>query len=128
PGELILWEARTGRELLSLKDGIRALHGVAWSPDGRRLAAASSDRLYWMNPGEVKVWDAQTGTELLTLRGHTRLVWNVAFSPDGQRLASSSRDGTARVWDSDSGQELLCLQAGPPDVEMPDVEAVAFSP
>ena len=50
--------------------------GVAFSPDGRRLASASEDRT-------VRVWDAATGQETLTLKGHTDFVTGVAFSPDG---------------------------------------------
>ena len=37
---------------------------MAWSPDGKRLASASSDET-------AKLWDAASGQELLTLNGHT---------------------------------------------------------
>src|SRR5262249_11743777 len=47
-------------ELLTLKGAGR---GVAYSPDGKRLA--SSSEVQPGRPGEVKVWDAQTGQELL---------------------------------------------------------------
>ena len=55
---------------------------IAYSPDGTRLAVASS----------IGVWihDAQTGEELDLLTGHNFPVWSVAFSPDGQTLASGS--------------------------------------
>ena len=76
---------------------------MAFSPDGKRLASASTDRT-------VKVWDAATGQETLTLKGHTDQVTSVAFSPDGQRLASASDDETVKVWDAATGQEILTLK------------------
>jgi WD40 repeat protein len=76
--------------------------GVTWSPNGRRLATASSDRT-------VKVWEMDTGRELLTLSGHHGVVFSVAWSPDGKKLATSSSDQTVKVWEAGSGRELLTL-------------------
>jgi dipeptidyl aminopeptidase/acylaminoacyl peptidase len=88
---------------------------VALSPDGRRLATASSDRT-------VRIWDTTTGQTLTTLTGHTGPVREVAFSPDGRRLATASSDGTARVWDAATGQTLTTLTG-----HTGEVRAVAFS-
>jgi WD40 repeat protein len=85
-----VWDARTGKEMLALEGHTAYVWGVAFSPDGTRLASASYGR-------RVKVWDAQTGEELLSLQGHTGPVHCVAWSPDGTRLASASADQTARI-------------------------------
>jgi len=65
--------------------------GVAFSPDGNRIATSSSDAI-------TRVWDAASGHELLTLTGHTFSVTGVAFSFDGNRITTASEDRTARVW------------------------------
>ncbi len=103
--------------------------GVAFSPDGTRLASAGGA---WgtTRPGEVKVWDAATGRELADLRGHTGPVMGVAFSPDGTRLASccaawdSPRRGEVKVWDAATGQEVLTL----PSLQTGAVLGLTFSP
>jgi WD40 repeat protein len=89
---------------------LRTLHGhtgwiacVCFSPDGNRLASASTDET-------VRLWGVRTGREERILKGHTGLIWSVCFSPDGKRLASASEDGTVRLWDADTGQETRVLK------------------
>ena len=94
-----MWEAASGRELLTLTGHSDWIISVAFSPDGQRIVTASEDQT-------AKVWDAASGTNLLTLRGHTSEIMSVAFSPDGQRIVTGSSDKTAKVWDAASGKEL----------------------
>ena len=83
-----VWDAATGEKVLVLEghdfEGRRPksyLTGLAFSPDGKRLATSSSDTT-------VRLWDAASGREVLVLHGHVDIVDSVAFSPDGKRLAS----------------------------------------
>ena len=55
-----IWDAMSGRELLSIKGYTKAVRCVAFSPDGKRIATNGDDNL-------AKVWDATTGHELLSL-------------------------------------------------------------
>src|SRR5262245_30688950 len=76
--------------------------GLAWSPDGRTLAVASS----------VGVWlyDANTPDALpRLLEGHTNGVNSIAFSPDGTTLAVGGGDNTVRLWDVASGEQGAVL-------------------
>jgi WD40 repeat protein len=100
PGVVKMWDAKTGQLLRTFEEHPCRILSVALSPDGKRLASASEDRM-------VKVWDTQTGQVLHSFPtpGGGRVGYlGVAFSPDGQRLASS-----AKVWDLQTGQELFPL-------------------
>jgi WD40 repeat protein len=115
-GAVKLWRLSTGRESVGLVGEVGKLHGIAFSPDGSRLAAACED-------GTIPVWDATTGNKRMTLHGHTRPVRRVAFGPDGERLASASEDGTVKLWDVQTGAEVLSL-----DGHTDGVFDVAFDP
>src|SRR6266852_2919134 len=71
-----------GQQTSTVQAHALPVFGVAFSPDGKRLATASGDR-------SVKVWDLEKGEEVFILNQHKGAVWAVAFSPDGKRLASA---------------------------------------
>jgi WD40 repeat protein/serine/threonine protein kinase/DNA-binding SARP family transcriptional activator len=115
PRGVTIWDARTGKEVITLTGHDAKLTTVAFSPDGTRLAAASGET------SAPPVWDVQTGKLLFTLRGAPGRA--IAFSPDGTRLVTGSFDATARVWDAASGRERGELRRpGSP------VLSAAFSP
>jgi WD40 repeat protein len=97
----------SGCNRLTLKDQEGLPIRLAFSPDGKRLAASCMPAVAPYRSGMVKIWDANTGKDLLTLKGHTGGVYSAAFSPDGKRLASASTDRTVKIWDAITGQELL---------------------
>jgi WD40 repeat protein/class 3 adenylate cyclase len=111
-----IWDAASGRELLSLKGHSDGLYAVAFSPDGQRVLTASWDKT-------AKVWEAATGRELLTFKGHKEGICAAAWSPNGQRFVTGSWDHDAKIWDATTGQELLTLKG-----HRDHVWTVAFSP
>ena len=74
---------------------------VAFSPDGTRLATASTL--------SALVWDAVTGRWIASFGGHADTVTSVAFSPDGTLVVSVAVDETARVCEADTGRETVVL-------------------
>jgi WD40 repeat protein len=115
-GELKVWDAQTGKQILAvLGEQPAPIESVCFSHDGRRLAGTTGNN--------AMVWDARTGQRLLTLAGHSRTVNGVAFSPDGKSLATASEDKSVRVWDAATGRELISLQGA-----QSLVKGVAFSP
>ena len=60
-----VWEAASGKELLTLKGHSGQIWSVAFSPDGQRIVTGSEDNT-------AKVWEAASGKELLTLYGAQR--------------------------------------------------------
>jgi WD40 repeat protein len=76
PSGVTVWDSQTGEEVIILSGHDAKLTTVAFSPDGRRIAAAS-DRTF-----SPPVWDADSGELLFTLDGHEEdTVRAVAFSP-----------------------------------------------
>jgi WD40 repeat protein/predicted acylesterase/phospholipase RssA len=79
------------------------VRGVAWSPDGSRLATSSDD-------GSTRVWDAKTGAFLMMLRGYEGPMTGVAFEPaGGGRALTWSQGGAVVVWDVTTGEPLASM-------------------
>jgi eukaryotic-like serine/threonine-protein kinase len=114
-GVVKVWDARTGKGLLTLRAAPRFVRGLALSPDNRLLAGGGEDK-------RVKVWDATTGALLHEFSIHGGVLEALAFSPDGSRLAASDQDRFVQLWDVPTGREVWFLQ----DDGLPARRGLAF--
>ncbi len=118
--ELKVWDAQTGKEVLNLQVpavpgslGTGIVGGLAYSPDGKRIAAGMAQVL--------NVWDAETEKVVLSFQPHKYVIKSLAYSPDGKRIATTSPESNMKLWDAETGKELLGI---PND----GGEDIAFSP
>jgi WD40 repeat protein len=91
-----LWDLAAGT--LITRPGPASVSCVAFTPDGKRLAALGYD-------GNVHLADARTGDEVLVLRsfglpaGGMGFTPRIAFSPDGSRIAANAAESSLNLWD-----------------------------
>jgi RNA polymerase sigma factor (sigma-70 family) len=76
---------------------------IAFSPDGKTLAAASGDLTFKDNA--IRLWDVAGGKEIRRFQGHRGAVRIFAFAPDGKTLATGGEDRTIRLWDPETGKQ-----------------------
>ncbi len=94
-----------------------SVEGVAFSPDGKRIASKTY--------GTLRLWDGESGKIVSVLRDHTAAIALFIFSPDGSRLISSGKypENEAHLWDAATGRLLATLSG-----HRNEILAVAFSP
>jgi WD40 repeat protein len=73
--------------------------GVAFSPDGARVATGSYDL-------SVVLWDTASGRQLRAFPVADATPLAVAFSPDGRQLLAATNGGEVVAWDAASGVRL----------------------
>ncbi|WP_422924552.1 sigma-70 family RNA polymerase sigma factor [Singulisphaera sp. PoT] len=99
-----LWNVASG-EPRKVFQSEQPVHGVALSPDGSKLAAASGQRYSsdddktTAEPGYVQVWDVAVGKARNPIVAHASAARTVAFHRDGEFLISGGQDGQIKLWD-----------------------------
>jgi WD40 repeat protein len=111
------------KELRTLQGNRQPVQSVAFTPDGKILAAGGgSDAFSDEKTAELKLWDVATGKVRATLNGHKWCVWCVAITPDGKTLASAGSDGLVKLWNVRAGKATHTITAA----KVP-ILALAFS-
>jgi WD40 repeat protein len=96
--QIKVWDAATGRELLTLSGHTGWIMGLDFSPDGSRLASTSLD-------GTVKVWSLTPGNEITTVSSPVTVYGTrVVYNPNGDEFATNGGDGTAILWNAETGK------------------------
>jgi RNA polymerase sigma factor (sigma-70 family) len=113
-GEVLLWEAGSGKRKHTLEHGVLAMRCVGFSPDGKWIASGTGGNLNRDFP-IVKLWDVKTGKFLQSLDATNRMPVKLAFSADSKMLAVvaqlQDRSHEAMVWESATGKLLRTFEA-----------------
>jgi WD40 repeat protein len=89
---ICLWEVASAQVRCRIPIGRLRCHSIAFSPDGRHLAATCTD-------GTCPLWATATGKEVAVLRDPRITLWSVVFAPSGRFVVTDTSDTTALVWD-----------------------------
>lgn len=111
--EPAVWDAQTGKKLLSLSGHTQLVRSIVFSPNGKLIATASED-------GTIRIWNSTTGDELLIIKDHIHetieysdfnYVYDIAFSPDSSALVSGGGDRFVLVSDVETGKIIKSFAA-----------------
>jgi WD40 repeat protein len=80
------------------KAHLDTITALSYSPDGTRLASASTDRT-------LKIHHLDPPSLERTLEGHNNHILSLAWSPDASTLASAGADRLYKLWNPETGKE-----------------------
>jgi len=117
-----IWDTTTGLPVRTLDDAYRSTSAVAWSADGRYIAALERSH---PRP-TISIWDTRTWNRVQELADqYNDSVTAVTWSPDGRQIATCTDHGQCRIWDTTTG--MLRWTFGNYDWHR-NVHPVAWSP
>ena len=105
--EITIWNPADGSLVRRIKNVAERTYGLAFSPDGQRLAAASGTP---GQLGEVRLYDLAQGTLIAQLASMSDVAFDVAFSPDGTKIAACGADRSIRIFDAASGKQEILIE------------------
>ena len=89
--------------LIGLSERIDSL---AFSPDGKKLAATGGDP---GRRGEIQIWDVAKRKLALSTSVSFDVVFGASWSPDGSKLAFGCTDNSVRAIDAKTGAQVLFM-------------------
>ena len=101
-GIVQLYELPSCQHVKTLEIHKDLIQGLAYAPDGQKLATGSYDRL-------IQLVEVSSGKTLHTFKDHSDAVYAVSWRQDGKLLASTSADRTIKIWDTETGKRLYTL-------------------
>jgi WD40 repeat protein/serine/threonine protein kinase len=99
---IAIWDLDENKVVQVLPGHYGEVCHIAFSRDGRQLAATS--RTYFNDrwQGDLKIWDVATGTRKLSMPTHTWWDAAVSFDPSGRHIATTGKDHTVFVIDAET--------------------------
>jgi WD40 repeat protein/tRNA A-37 threonylcarbamoyl transferase component Bud32 len=85
---VLVWDAESGRVILSRSEPGFSVMSVAFSPNSKTLAVGYGSYSSTAS-GKIKIWDVASGKEIKAFPGLIGGVNKVAYHPDGKRLAAA---------------------------------------
>jgi WD40 repeat protein/DNA-binding SARP family transcriptional activator len=118
-GDIWIWNVGSRRVLRTIRTSYSPC-GIAWSPDGTRLATGDCGT---HRSSSARIWDVATGRSVFTTAPQNGGIPAVALSPDGRSLATPNVQGFAQVWDTRTGRIVATFtnQTG-------EVDGLAYAP
>lgn len=86
------------------------IRALAWSPDGRSLAAGVIVQGTYPGPYAVKIFDPMTGAESASETAKVADVNAIRYSPNGLYLVETSLDEHVCIWDGQHKQLLQTIR------------------
>jgi len=78
-----VWDAITGKKIITLEGETNNLYSAWFSSDGKRIIGHIDET-------NIKVWDSETGKEICSFKEYLGWIHFISSSPDGMQIAVRS--------------------------------------